>query len=502
MNRLQLYKELRKHRHLADQRAMNFAENKAAKWLVLIISAIAVVYLIGFALVFSLIANESVKYTPMEFIFSMAPVLMSIDFFFRFFTQQTPSQLVKPYVLLPMPRYTCVDVFIASSMFNWGNLIWFVTLVPYSIMSVVFSQGIGNVLAMFVVYYLMVLANSQWYSVVRTLVNDKMLYWIIPIVAYAGIYSPFFIGENAGDAQFFSFYATAGDAISHGNLWPYLVILTALAVLVYINRRLQYKYVWRELGKTTQVTTHKVNQFAFLARYGEIGSYLQLEIKSIIRNKNPRKSFIFANVIVIILSAVITLTSVYDNNFMTNFWCIYNYFIYGAMMLVRIMCNEGNYIDCLMVRRENILTLLESKYVFYSLFLIFPFLLMLPQVFAGKWTLLMLIAYGIYTAGCQYFIIFQLAVYNSTTTPLNAKLISKNGIENNYVQVVAQMIAFIFPMILISILEAFLPKTIAYLGMLAIGLAFVLTHKLWLRIIYHRMMKKKYVLLEGFRSTR
>ena len=55
---------------------------------------------------------------------------------------------------------------------------------------------------------------------------------------------------------------------------------------------------------------------------------------------------------------------------------------------------------------------------------------------------------------------------------------------------------------LISLLQAFLPDNVAYSIMMAIGLAFIFTHKLWLRNIYNRMMKRKYILLEGFRSSR
>ena len=44
--------------------------------------------------------------------------------------------------------------------------------------------------------------------------------------------------------------------------------------------------------------------------------------------------------------------------------------------------------------------------------------------------------------------------------------------------------------------------TFAYTIMLVIGLAFIFTHQLWMRNIYNRMMRRKYILLEGFRSSR
>jgi hypothetical protein len=278
--------------------------------------------------------------------------------------------------------------------------------------------------------------------------------------------------------------------------------IALLIVLLAINRRLQYVHVWRELSRTTQTHLHSVTKLKFLERYGEIGEYLKLEIKTIMRNKNPRKSFIFATAIVLMFSLIISFTDVYDGTYQNNFWCIYNFVIYGAMMLIRVMCNEGNYIDTLMVRRENILSLLHAKYVFYSLMLFFPFLLMLPTVFTGKWSILMLVSYGVFTAGFQYFILFQMAVYNKLTIPLNTKFISKGGMENNYFQIAAELIAFLVPMALVSFIQNVMGKNIAYTVMLIIGIIFISTNRIWLRNIYNRMMKRRYENMDAFRASR
>lgn len=114
----------------------------------------------------------------------------------------------------------------------------------------------------------------------------------------------------------------------------------------------------------------------------------------------------------------------------------------------------------------------------------------------------MLIAYGVFTAGFQYFLFFQMAVFNKQTTPLNTKFLSKNGMENNYYQLLVEMVAFFLPLPFISVLQAMLGNTAAYITMLVIGLAFIFTYPIWMRNIYHRMMKRKYILLEGFRASR
>ena len=409
-----------------------------------------------------------------------------------------------PYLLLPIPKSMCIDVFIFKSLFNWGNLIWFSMLIPYALMSVIFSEGIWTTLGFLFCFYLLILANSQWYASVRSLINHHLYYWIVPITVYALIAWPILMkgGSNEGFENFFDLYATIGTAIEEGNPILYLGALALLAILVAVNRKIQLISIMREVNKTEQTHLRSVSQFAFFDRYGDVGQYLKLEIKTILRNKNPRKIFIFATSIILLMSLVISFSHVYDGQFMTNFWSIYNFAIYGVMMLTRVMCNEGNYIDCLMVRRENILKLLRAKYIFCCWTLLLPFILMLPTVFSGKWSLLMLISYGIFTAGFQYFILFQMAVYNKQTIPLNTKFISKSGVENNYYQLAVQMIALFAPLMLISLLQALLPDNMAYCFMMLIGFGFIVTNKLWMRNIYNRMMARKYILMEGFRSSR
>ena len=504
MKRLEIIRELRRHRKLAEKRAIDYERNKTAKYVLMFLGGFVIVYLIFFAVIFSLVANESTSETAIELMMGISPYILLVDFLFRFVAQQTPSQIVKPYVLLPIPKSTCIDTFVGTSLFTWGNAIWFAMLIPYAIMSVLFVEGFWPTVGFLLCFYLLILANSQWYSIVRTLINNSLVYWLVPIVVYAIVALPVLLkgGSEKGFENFFDLYAGIGTKISDGSALPYLGALALLVVLVAINRRLQMANVMREISKTEQTKLHSISQFAYFDRFGEVGQYLKLEIKSILRNKNPRKGFVMATAIVLMFSLIIALTDVYDGQFMTNFWCVYNFVIYGSMQLTRVMCNEGNYIDCLMVRRENILKLLRAKYIFNTAILVLPFVLMLPTVFAGKWSILMLVAYAVFTAGFQYFILFQMAVYNKQTVPLNTKFISKSGMENNYYQVVVQMLAFFLPIVLISVLQLFLSDTVAYLIILLIGVVFVVTQPLWMRNIYNRMMQRKYVLMEGFRSSR
>ena len=514
MNLLELFKTLRKHRKLSEDRSVDLEKNKAAKWIVGVAGAITIVYLMLGAVCMSMIANETTTLSTIEFLFCAAPFIMTFDFFFRFMAQQTPSQIVKPYILLPIPKYTCVDFFMLGQMLNLSNLIWFVLIIPYCLMSVLFSFGFWPCIGILFIFWVIELCVSQFYIIVRTLINDTLLWWAMPICIFliallpgchfeyaSCIFSDFWKFYDFED--FCRFYGGMGTAVENGKAWPYLLVVAMTALLFFINRKIQFSHIKTELSRVEKtITVSGTNKLKFLDRLGELGLYLGLEIKTNWRNKNPRKSLIMGIVIICIFSLVIIFTDVYDEYYMANFWCLYDYTIFGAMTIVGIMCYEGNFIDGLMVRRENILQILRAKYWFNCLILLLPFLLLLPTVISGKWSLLMVISYGVFTAGFQFFLFFQLAVTNRVTRPLNTKFISKNGMENSYWQLVVEMFCLLVPVAFASFIQAIFGDTTTYIIMMVIGIAFIATHRLWLRNIYNRLMKKRYRNMEGFRASR
>jgi hypothetical protein len=268
-----------------------------------------------------------------------------------------------------------------------------------------------------------------------------------------------------------------------------------------MNRAFQFKYVYEEISKSKERELKHVSQFRFLERFGLVGEYIKIELKSNLRNKTMRSRCIMSLSLIIVFSLLVAYTPMYDNELMQNFWCVYCFAIYGVTALIKIMGQEGNYIDLLMTHKENIIALLKAKFWFYSMVLIIPFLIMLPAVFTGKFTLLMLFAYMLLTAGFLHFIIFQLAVYNKQTLPLQQKVTAKGNFENG-MQIVIEMAALFGPILITGVGYLLVGLTYTYIFICVFGMAFIVAHPLWIRNIYNRMMKRRYENLEGFHSTR
>lgn len=496
MNRLPLFRLLRRNNNLGYRRSPSLEQNMIAKVLMLLGGVLFVLYLMIYSILFSTIAIS--EHEP-SMLMGLMPLMLLVDFGIRFMVQQTPAMLIKPYLLLPLPRRCLIESFLFSSLVSVYNWLWLFFFIPYIIIVLAGGCPCWLGLTLLLSGELFIMVNSQFYLMVRTLVNRNILWWMLPVMVYGGYWGVLLVE----DGKFFESMADALVAFS-ATPWLLLTVVLLLAGLFMTNRSMQMRFVMEEISQQTQTTTLHVRHiscFAFFDGVGEVGEYLKLELKSIFRNRAVRSRVITSLSLIIVLSCIIAYTDIYDGVMMLNFWCYYCFSLYGMMVLVKVMGIEGNYIDLLMVHRENILILLKAKYYFHCAILVIPFLILLPAVFNGKFSLLMMLAYMSVSSGMLYFLLFQLAVYNKQTFPLEQKITGKNKIENG-LQLVIEMVGIFLPVAFVSVLLLLLPQDKAYIVVIVVGMLFTLTHPLWLMHIYRRLMHRKYENLEGFHASR
>lgn len=495
MNRIQLFRLLRRNNHLSYRRSPAFEQGLVAKVLTFLGAGMFVVYLLGFGVMFGFVASE--EGDPF-FIAVIMPILLIIDFFLRFMVQQTPDMLAKPYMLLPLPRHAVIETFLVTSLSSVYNWLWLCFFLPFAFIVWMGCTTLPVALLIVVVCQLLMLVNSQFYLMVRTLVGRNLLWWAVPLVVYGVYFTPLIFSVDSFVKMIEKSVELAASA-----WWLLPLVLLLLVAFFFANRKMQFAYVYEEVsGQEKKPTEMKhVWQFSFLERFGQTGEYLKLEIKSLMRNKAMRSRFWSSVSIIVVFTLLIAYTSIYDGLMQTNFWCFYCFALFGITTLGKIMGPEGNYIDLLMVHRENILSLLHAKYYFQCSVLVLPCVLMLPAIIEGKFSLLMVLAYLLISSGLLSFIMFQLAVTNKQTMPLNQKITGKGNIESG-VQLILELVAMFLPIALVGVLVFVFNETTAYIVLSVIGLLFTLTHPLWLRNVYKRMMKRRYVNLEGFHATR
>lgn len=496
MTKYQLYRLLQRTEELKDKRHPMFEKNRFMKFLMWFMVAYyaAIMIFLGVTLGFGLRGDYSAAYHRLDGGFFY---LLIIDFWMRFMMQETPAQKAHNYALLPIRRSFLMKTYLLRNMLSWGNTFWGFFLVPFGLVSVVPLMGWWAFVGWLIGYWLLFVLNGLGYLFTRALCLKHILWFLVPLVLHVALICVCVLPDhNVLRVPFVMFM----QGFVEWNLLPYLIVLVAIAFALWANYRLQMGMIYNEIGKKEEVEVKQVSQFSYFNRFGVMGEYLKLEIKMRMRNKQVKMQFLVGLGMMLLLSGLMYFTDVYDGGFMKSFICLYDYVMLGMMTLITIMCYEGNYIDGLMSRRETIYDLLRAKFYFNSVLLLIPILLLIPLMISGKISLWMNLGYMFFTAGVLYPCVFQMAVYNKNTLPMNVKLTGAN--QGTMMQSIISMIVLFLPIAIEKVSVLLLGPTWGYMPLITLGIIGIATHRLWLRNIYHRFMLRRYVNMEGFRASR
>ncbi|WP_042371303.1 DUF5687 family protein [Bacteroides neonati] len=494
---MMLFNELRKHGKLAAKRHPMYDKNRFGKYLMIAMSIFWAGYLVFFGMTFAF-ALDTESMEPYHLLNSGLIFVLAIDFIMRFPFQKTPTQEVKPYLLLPVKRNKIIDFLLIRSGLDTFNLFWLFLFVPFAIITLPKYFGIMGVVSYSIGIWLLMVFNNYWFLLCRTLISERIWWIILPIVVYGGIAAAIFIPKESllGD-----FFVNLGEGYIEGNLLFFGGTLLAILVMWVINRKIMSALAYSELNKTEDTKVKHLSEYKFLDKYGEVGEYMRLELKLLLRNKTCKHGLRMVLLVTVGFSLVLSFSDIYDGVFMTNFIAIYNFAIFGLLFLSTVMSYEGNYIDGLMSRKESILSLLRAKYYLYSIGMLIPLVLMIPAIVMGKIAILMAVSWAIFSIGFIYFALFQLVVYNTKTVPLNAKI----GVRQNSGTGLQNLVSFAtlgLPILLYFVLKSIFNETVSLYILLVIGIGFIATSRIWITNVYNRFMKRRYKNMEGFRDSR
>lgn len=494
-----LYKIIKRNQKLAAKRNPAFDTNRFAKFLMYFMAVYWAAILLFLGVMLPLMFEGIVpNMEPYHIMNQGFLYVMFADFLIRFMGQPAVAQELKPYLLMPVKKNRLIDTFLIQSGLSGFNFIWFFTYVPFAFLTIIRFYGFGGMFLYLIGIWMLFVLNNYWYLLCKMLMSEKTIWYLLPVVVYGALGCAEFLLDGLPISRF---TMNLGEGFIEGNPLSFLFVLAIIVALFVLNREIQKKLLYDEISKVKDTKMKHVSEYKFLDRYGEVGEYIRLELKLIARNKTVKAQFRMAFIIMIGFSMVVAFTDVYDGTGMITFICAYNYLLLPIMTLGQVMTFEGNYIDGLMSRKESIYNLLRAKYYLTTLIIVVPLLFMLFPVYKGKITLLMAFAYLVFTVGVVFFLLLQLAVYNTRTLPLNSTIMKSNKTSTT-AQMIIMGLAMGIPLILDSLFTALFSETIAYTLLMVIGLAFITTHNLWIKNIYNRFMKRRYENMEAFRSSR
>ncbi|MBO4665208.1 MAG: hypothetical protein J5663_12480 [Bacteroidaceae bacterium] len=500
-----LYRLVSKTKGLGEKRHVMFEQNRAMKWLGYLFAAFWCAYLLFFGVVFGNAFSDG-PIEGFDIIDGGLMVFLALDFGIRFMLTETPAQEVKPFKLMPISTKFLINIFLVRRILSAFNLVWLFFLVPFGLIQLPHYYGLGGFFIWLFAWWLVFAIHSQVYLLWRTIINRNFLYALIPIAIYAfffyaGLFDDDYTRTVFGDNVQWLFYSCLywWRGVLDGSIVPFITLFAILAVFFFLNQVVQNKSIYREIAEV-QESKVKSREMTLFNRFGIIGEYLKLEVRSVIRNAVVRKQFLLGVFFMLLLSCMTAFSPVYDNNlFMKAYISMYCYCVLATMTLVNAMCPEGNYIDGLMARKESVLSLLKAKYYFNLAMFLIPFCVFLVTVFQGKSTIGESLGCMLFSAGVVMPALFQMAVYNNITIDMNKKL-TRAG-RSSKMQIIVSFVALFGPMIIMYVLMTVIPDySSLILG--AIGVVGIATHPLWLRNVYNRFMARRYKNMDGFRSSR
>ena len=259
---MNLFIELRKHGKLAAKRNPMYEKNKFGKFWMYFMAVFWAGYLVFFGTSFAFAFNDGAT-EAYHVLNSGLIFILCLDFLMRFPFQKTPAQEVKPYLLLPVKRNRLIDSLLIRSGLNGFNLIWLFFFVPFAIISITRFYGITGVLTYSIGIWLLMVLNNYWFLLCRTLMNERVWWIILPILAYGSIAAGMFVPDNS---PLFDWSVDLGEGFILGHLLTFTGVFAAIVVLWFINRGLMIKLIYNEINKVEDTKVKHVSEYKFLDR--------------------------------------------------------------------------------------------------------------------------------------------------------------------------------------------------------------------------------------------
>lgn len=493
-----LQQELQKHQWKAFFRHPMLKRNIGVRIFMLFIFSILGIQLFSFSFLLDTILLGIGKYSLAIHTFnSFILYLFLFDFTVKYVFKQNQSMQIMPYLTLPVSKNRLFNFLLVKEFSNIWNLYLPVLIIPFALKSITPYFGFGTAILYILFLYLICVNNSLLVNVFNNLLRRNSWFFFVPIILIAAVTGlPFISSIDWG-----IYTVKLGEWLLQNNFLVWLAQIIVLISLWLINLRLMKYGLYRELeGKRTEKAI-TFSRLSFLDRLGEMGEFINLELKMIIRSKRLKQqllsvAFMFVYYFIMIYSE----NAAFKSFFMLSFFTMFVIGSLGLILSQYMFTAESSFFDGLMSRDHSLLNMIKGKYILYSSYaLLITCFLMIP-VFQGRLDLLLAVSTLFYTIGFLFFLMFQNAVYNKSYFDLfDGGMFNWKGTSGN--MLVVTMLGMFIPIILVSIIKVIFSQAVACYFMLVTGLLFTLTSSYWIKWTYGRFLKRKYKNMEGFRSN-
>ena len=404
---------------------------------------IAVFLALGFGAYFMI--EDGLGQDPLVVVNKYLIYYMVFDIVIRLFLQKIPIINIRPMLTLPIKRSTIVNFAIGKSMASFFNYLHAFFFVPFTI--VLIGRGYDPVAA--ILWHIGVMALIYCNNFLNTLLNNKDGLFAVFIAFLMGFgalqYYDLFDVTQFTTPFYYGMYST---------YYMVLIPVVALVALWVITFRFFKQNLYLDTGLKGKSEIAETKEYAFLNRFGTMGTFLKNDIKLILRNKRS-KTTLFMSFMFLFYGLLFFTSAIeaYDNPAMKMFAGI---FVSGGFLFTFgqfVPSWDSAYYPLMMSQNIQYREYIASKWWLVVVGTVASTILAAFYLYFGVETYLMIIAGAVFNIGVNSHLVLLGGAFIKTPIDLAS---SKQAFGDKK--------AFNMKTMLIS-----LPKMLVPMGLYAIG---------------------------------
>ncbi|TLP80817.1 hypothetical protein ES765_06905 [Maribacter sp. ACAM166] len=413
-----------------------------------------------------------------------------IELFLRYFMQKLPVMDIKPFLTTPVKKSTIAHYILGRSAASIYNLLTFFFVVPFAIVLIFQGYQVLNVLLWVVAVMALVLCINYVNLLINK--NEKVLIGLVSIllIGYGLDYFGIFSVKELFAPIFHALYA-----------YPITVMIPiALAIgIYYINYQFLKDKIYLDASLKVKSVEANTTDLAWTKRFGEMGSFLQLDLKMIWRNKRT-KSQVFISLLFVFYGLVFYTQDIYSSMVpMKAFVGVFMTGIFLSNFGQFIPAWDSSYYSMMMSQNIPMRKYLESKATLITVSVVVMFLLTIPYVYFGWDALAINFGCALYNLGVNIPVILYFGSFNKKRIELDQSPFG-NMQGTSATQFLIMLPVLAVPIILFSIFYYLINLQAAVIVLSVLGLLGFAMKNYLLNLITEQYKRKKYGMIAGFKE--
>jgi len=205
------------------------------------------------------------------------------DLYVRYVFQKMPILNIKPLLYMPFKKSEVVKYSLGKTVFSFFNWMHAFFFIPFSIVLITQDYNVMDVVSWHVAIMALFFCNNFLNIMMNN--QDRVFYPMVALLAVLGLfqYNGWFDITIYTAPVFDSFFDTS---------WAFIIPVLLLVGLISASFSYFRKHMYLDGGLATKHTEAKTEDFTWLNRFGNLGTFLKNDIKLIKRNKRSKTSVI------------------------------------------------------------------------------------------------------------------------------------------------------------------------------------------------------------------